>query len=131
MDIINTNGRSAGLHPSVFKKSFSPMEVRELEKTGKDLSKPTPTERKVVNKGATVTAKEVATGEYLACLFLLPANDERHGPLKTQVDKHFLVEEQEHPINILEAKRLMTGSAQEPVSRSTSVRRGVCWMWIL
>ena len=43
----------------------------------------------------------------MACLFLLPANGERYGPLKPQLDNKFLMGEHKYPSNVLVAKRLM------------------------
>ena len=101
---INANGGSAGLHPSVLKKYFAPVEARALEKTGKELSELTPAEVKAVKKAATVAEEEAATGEYLVCLFLLLADNERYGPLKTQLDTIFLMGEQEYPSDVLAVK---------------------------
>ena len=40
---------------------------------------------------ATKAAKEEATGKYLACLFLLLADNKRYSLLKTQLDNKFLM----------------------------------------
>ena len=42
------------------------------------------------------------------CLFLLLTDNERYGPLKTQLDNNFLMGKQEYPSDVLAAKRLMT-----------------------
>ena len=63
---------------------------------------------KTIEEVTTLSAKEATQGEYLACLFLLLADNERYGPLKTQPDNKFLVGKQEYPSNVLTAKRLMT-----------------------
>ena len=53
-------------------------------------------------------SRESLAGEYLACLFLLLADDNRFGPLKIQLGNNFLMGEYEYPCNVLAAKRLMT-----------------------
>ena len=83
VDTINANGGNAGLHPSVFKKYFQPLKDRAVEGTGKDLAELTAAEIDTIKTEATTAAKEAVQGEYLACLFLLLADDERYGPLKT------------------------------------------------
>ena len=77
MGTINANGGSAGLHPSSFKKYFSPMKDKGVDELGKELSALTSDELRVTEEAATLVAKNAATGEYLACLFLLLADNER------------------------------------------------------
>ena len=96
------------LHPSVFKKYFQPLKDRAVEGTGKDLAELTAAEPKTIETETTTAAKEAAQGEYLTCLFLLLVDDERYGPLKTQLNNNFLMEKQEYPSDVLAAKRLMT-----------------------
>ena len=107
VDTVNANGGTAGLHLSVFKKYFASVEARELEKRGNELSKLTPAELKVVEEEEILTAKEAAPGEYLTCLFLLLADDERYEPLNLQLDNNFLMGEQEYPSSVLTAQQLM------------------------
>ena len=108
VDTINANGGNAGLHASVFKKHFQPMIDKRVKDLGKELSTLSTDELKEIDEAAILDAKEAAQNEYLACLFLLLAEDERYGPLKTQLDNNFLMEEQEYPSDVLAAKRLMT-----------------------
>ena len=68
----------------------------------------TPANLEEIEEEATLNAKEEAQGEYLACMFLLMANDERYGPLNTQLDNTFLMGKQEYPNNVLATNRLMT-----------------------
>ena len=60
-----------------------------------------------------VTARESASAEYLACLFLLLVDNNRYGPLKSQLDNTFLMGEQEYPCDVLQVKRLMTDFVPE------------------
>ena len=53
-------------------------------------------------------ASELACAEYLACLFLLLADDERFKTLKKTLNNNFLLGRQEYPKDILALKRLMT-----------------------
>ena len=91
MDTINANGDRAGLHPVVFKRHCGPMKDKEVLKTGKTLVELMEGEVTVVDAVATEAAKEAATGEYLVCLFLLLADDDRFGLLKTELDNIFLM----------------------------------------
>ena len=108
VDTINANGGRAGLHPAVFKRHFPICKEQELLKTGKALSALTPDEVDELEEKSTEAAKEAATSEYLACLFLLLSDDERFGPLKNELDNNFLMGEQEYPCDVLRAKRLMS-----------------------
>ena len=83
MDTINANGGTAGLHPIRLENYFQPMKYRGVEDPGKELTALTPYELEAIKEEATLNAKEAAQGEYLACLFLLLADDEGYGPLKT------------------------------------------------
>ena len=107
MDTINANGGNAGLHHSVFKKYFQPLKDKAVEETGQDLAALAAAELETTETEATMNTKEAAQGEYFACLFLLLVDDERYGPLKTQLDNNFLMGKQEYPSNVLSAKRLM------------------------
>ena len=108
MDTINTNGGNVGLYPSVFKKYFQPPKDKAVEETGRDLVGLTAIELEAIETETTASAKEAAQGEYLVCLFLLLADNERYGPLKTQLDNNFLMGKQEYPSDVLTTKRRMT-----------------------
>ena len=69
-------------------------------------------------------ARDSASGEYLACLFLLLADNDRFGPLKLQLDNNFLVGEQEYPKDVLAAKRLMTNFSP-PIGTKKQAREKV------
>ena len=49
-----------------------------------------------------------ACAEYLTCLFLLLADDERFKTLKKMLNNNFLLGRQEYPKDVLASKRLMT-----------------------
>ena len=53
-------------------------------------------------------ASESVCAEYLACLFLLLADDERFKTLKKTLNNNFLLGRQEFPKDVLASKRLMT-----------------------
>ena len=69
-------------------------------------------------------ARESAAGEYLACLFLLLADNDRFRPLKLQLDNNFLMGEQEYPRDVLAAKRLMTNFSP-PIGTTKQAREKV------
>ena len=58
--MINANGGTAGLHPSVFKKYFQPMKDRGVEDLGKELATLSTDKLKAIDEAATLSAKEVA-----------------------------------------------------------------------
>ena len=53
-------------------------------------------------------ASKLACTEYLACLFLLLADDKRCKTLKKTLNNNFLLGRQEYPKDVLASKRLMT-----------------------
>ena len=56
-----------------------------------------------IQSEAMKTSKEA----YLACLFLLMADEERYGGVKATLDDNYLLGKQEYPQNLLAAKRLL------------------------
>ena len=80
VDTINIISSNAGMHPSVFKKYFKPLKERGVKELWMELAELTPAELKTIKEEATLNAKEAAQGEYLACLFLLLADNERCAP---------------------------------------------------
>ena len=72
---------------------------------GKDLAAMTPAELKTIEEEATTNTKETAQG---GRLFLLLADAEKYGPLKTQLDNNLLTRKHEYPSNVLAVNRLMT-----------------------
>ena len=59
--------------------------------------------RKTIQSEVMKTAKEA----YLACLFILMADDERYGGIKTALGDNYLLGKQEYPQDLLAAKRLL------------------------
>ena len=59
--------------------------------------------KKAIQSEAMKTAKEA----YLACLFILMADDERYGGVKTALGDNYLLGKQEYPQNLLVAKWLL------------------------
>ena len=84
----------------------------------------TPTEREALEKKSEKPAQESATAEYLACLFLLLANDDRFKPLKREMNNnfHLLGNQGKYPLNVLAAKRLMTDFSLPVVLRPARER---------
>ena len=88
-----------------------------MEELEKELAALLSGELKTIEETVTFSAKEGAQGEYLAYLaylFLRLADNQRYGPLNTQLDTNFLMEEQEHPSDVLSVKRLMTDLFRQP-----------------
>ena len=51
---------------------------------------------------------------YLACLFILMADDERYRGVKTEVGDNYLLGKQEYPQDLLTAKRLLADFKRTP-----------------
>ena len=54
---------------------------------------------------ALLQKKELAKEDYDACLFILMADDERYGGVKTALGDNYLLGKQEYPQDLLAAKR--------------------------
>ena len=56
-----------------------------------------------------MTAEALKTSKqaYLACLFLLMADDDRYSDVKATLDDNYLLGKQEYPQDLLAAKRLL------------------------
>ena len=61
------------------------------------------TEKKVIQSEVMKLAKEA----YLACLFVLVADEERYGGVKTALVDNYQLGQQEYPQDLLAAKRLL------------------------
>ena len=86
VDTINANGGGTGLYPTVFKRYLVTMKNTGVEKVGQLLAKLTSRDLNDVEETATKAVKEAATEEYLVCLFLLLADDNVFGLLKTDLE---------------------------------------------
>ena len=60
-------------------------------------------QKKVIQSEAMKSAKEA----YLACLFILVADEERYGGVKTALGDNYLLGKQEYPQDLLAAKQLL------------------------
>ena len=58
--------------------------------------------------------------EYLVCLFLLVAYEERFKPVTKNLSNNYLIGKQEYPDNVLAEKRLMTDIDYSNVGKPTS-----------
>ena len=58
--------------------------------------------------------------EFLACLFLLLADEERFNPVTTELSNNYLLGKQEYLANVLAEKRLMTDFDYLNVRKPTS-----------
>ena len=68
-------------------------------------------------------ATESSCKEYLACLFLLLADEERFKAATTELSKNYLLQKQEYPANVLAVQRLMIDFDYLNVGKSTSVEK--------
>ena len=64
---------------------------------------------------------ESSCEEYLACLLLLLADEERFKPITTELSNSYLLGNQEYPANVLAANRLMTDFDYSNVGKPTSL----------
>ena len=124
VDTINANGGQAGLHPSVYQRHLELIIAKDLVKSNTDVATLDDAAKNTLKKKHEKPARESAAGEYLACLFLLLADDNRFGPLKTQLENNFLMGEHEYPRDVLAAKRLMTDFSP-PIGSTKSTQEKV------
>ena len=102
VDTIDAHGGNAGYHPVVYALHLAAL----LDKKG--IAKEVyngmeETEKKAMQNEAMKSAKEA----YLAYLFILMADDERYGGVKTALGDNYLLGQQEYPQDLLAAKRLL------------------------
>ena len=112
MDTINANGGEAGLHPAVYTRHLIVLVEKDLvsSNTVGGVEELTDAAKEALEKKFEKPARESATAEYLACLFLLLSDDERFKPLKREMNNNFhVLGSDSYPRNVLAAKRLMTG----------------------
>ena len=125
VDTINANGGQAGLHPAVYQHHLVVTIAKDLVKRGcpDGIDALTDAAKADLEKKFEKPARESSLAEYLACLFLLLADD-RFKPLKREMDNnfHLLSEQGKYPLNILAAKRLMTDFSPLVVPRPARER---------
>ena len=83
--------------PLVYQRHLENIIAKDLVKSNTDVASLDDTAKNALKKKHEKPAREISAGEYLACLFLLLADNNRFGPLKTQLDNNFLMGEQEYP----------------------------------
>jgi hypothetical protein len=105
VDTIDAHGGNAGHHPVVYHLHLANLLTsRGITKeeynamTGEQTA-----DKMAIQSEAMKTSKEA----YLACLFLLMADEERYGGVKATLDDNYLLGKQEYPQNLLAAKRLL------------------------
>ena len=82
----------------------------ELVKTNTDFTTLDDAAKEALKTKFKEPARESSSSEYLACLFLLLADNDRFEPLKREINNAFLMggETKQYPKDVLTAKRLMT-----------------------
>ena len=83
VDTINANGGQAGLHTSVYQRHLELIIAKDVNRSNIDVATLDDAAKKALQEKHEKPARERAAGEYLACLFLLLADDDGFGPLKT------------------------------------------------
>ena len=109
---------------SLYQQLLEIIIAKDLVKSNTDVSSLDDAAKNTLKKQHEKPARESLAGEYLACLFLLLADDNMFGPLKTQLDNNFLMGEQEYPRDVLAAKRLMNDFSP-PVGSTKPTREKV------
>ena len=82
VDTINANGGQAGLHPAVYQRHLELIIAKDLLKSNIEVASLDDAAKDALKKKFEKPARESSAGEYLACLFLLLADDNMFGPLK-------------------------------------------------
>ena len=103
VDTNNANGREAGLHPAVYKRHLIVTIAKECVSRNAvgGIEALNDAEKEALEKKSEKPAQESATAEYLACLFLLLADDDRFKPLKREMNNNFhLLESDSYPRNV-------------------------------
>ena len=85
VETINANGDQAGLNPAVYQRHLKLVIAKDLVKQGlrSDVTQLTDAEKVTLEKKSEKPARERSSAEYLACLFLFLADDNRqatHSP---------------------------------------------------
>ena len=102
VDTIDAHGGNAGYHPVVYALHLTALlEKKSTAKEAYDAMGET--DKKAIQSKAIKSAKEA----YLACLFILVADNERYGGVKTALEDNYLLGKQEYPQDLLAAKRLL------------------------
>ena len=126
VDTIYANGGQARLHPAVYSRHLVAATTKECVSrnvTG-GVEGLTSAQKVELKKQFEKPARESATAEYLACLFLLLADDDRFKYLKQEMSNNFhLNGSDSYPRNVLAAKRLMTEF--EPTVAPTPARERI------
>ena len=110
VDTINANGGQAGLHLAVYQRHLKMLIATELVKTNTDFTFLDDAAKVALKTKFEEPARETSCSEYLACLFLLLADNDRFEPLKQEINNAFLMggETEQYPKDVLAAKRLIT-----------------------
>ena len=79
-----------------------------------------PTEKTALENRLQKEVMESSCKEYLACLFLLLADEEGFNPVATELSNNYLLGNKEYPANVLVKKRLMTDFDYSNVGKPTN-----------
>ena len=102
VDTIDAHGGNAGYHPVVYQLHLAALRKKK-EISDDAWETASQDDKKAVTAEALKTSKQA----YLACLFLLMADDERYSDVKATLDDNYLLGKQEYPQDLLAAKRLL------------------------
>ena len=92
VDTIDAHGGNAGHHPVVFQLHVAAI-LKKQGKTHDDYNAMSPADKAAIQTEAMKSGKEA----YLACLFLLMADDDRYGGVKDTLNDNYLLGKQEYP----------------------------------
>ena len=102
MDTIDAHGGNAGYHPVVYMLHLAAL-IKTKEITNNAFQVLDAEHKKPLEDEAMRSSKSV----YLACLFLLMADEDHYGGVKATLDDNYLLGKQEYPQDLLAAKRLL------------------------
>ena len=102
VDTIDAHGGNAGYHSTIY---TAPKEatLQKKGKTREEYDAMDEESREAIQREVIKAAKEA----YLACLFILLADDRRYGDVKRALADNYLLGKQEYPQDLLAAKRLL------------------------
>eukprot|EP00804_Cyclotella_cryptica_P008701 CCRYP_018547-RA/>CCRYP_018547-RA protein AED:0.32 eAED:0.32 QI:0/-1/0/1/-1/1/1/0/427 len=111
--VVDVHGGRAGFHEAIFKEM-----MREIKKEN-GLAPGDPATDEIKEK-----ALNVACDEYLGCLFVRNADDERHKDLKRTLDNANLFRKDDYPITIEDRLRMMNNHKPSQTGRTVRQAHG-------
>ena len=99
---VNAHDGQAGYHEGMFKKAMIKIMDKSNKKTARVYRYP------VLKKEIEEVAMTASSGQFLACLFILLADNGRYKGLKIELENDFTMRQSNYPKMVVAAKRILT-----------------------